>query len=54
VFNLRGITDLVSEIAGEAYGGKVGYYYENTELVMKKLVEALPRWLLMFSEYYSI
>jgi adenosylhomocysteine nucleosidase len=51
---LRGVTDLVSENAGEAYDGNVAYYYENTELIMKKLVESLPHWLLKFSDHYSI
>ena len=50
---LRGVTDLVNEKTGEAYDGKVGYYYENTVLVMKKLLESLPSWLLMYSEYHK-
>jgi adenosylhomocysteine nucleosidase len=51
---LRGVTDLVSEKIGEAYEGNVGYYYQNTELVMNKLTASLPSWLLMYSKYYSI
>lgn len=47
---LRGVTDLVGENSGEAYDGNVGYYYKNTELIMKKLIESLPAWLLMFTE----
>jgi adenosylhomocysteine nucleosidase len=43
---LRGVTDLVGGEGGEAYNGNVRYYYKNTELVMKMLIEALPRWLL--------
>jgi adenosylhomocysteine nucleosidase len=43
---LRGVTDLVGENGGEAYAGNVSYYYENTELVIKKLIESLPKWLL--------
>lgn len=43
---LRGVTDLVGEDGGEAYGGNTNSYYENTELIMKKLIESLPRWLL--------
>ncbi len=51
---LRGVTDLVSEKGGEAYQGNVDFYYENTQLIMKKLVESLPQWLLIFAKYYSI
>ena len=47
---LRGVTDLVSEKFGEAYNGKIGYFYENTELVMEKLLTSLPDWLLNYSE----
>jgi adenosylhomocysteine nucleosidase len=50
---LRGVTDLVSTSAGEAYDGNVGYFYESVELIMKKLVESLPFWLLKYSEHYS-
>jgi adenosylhomocysteine nucleosidase len=49
---LRGVSDLVSEKAGEAYNGNVGYFYENTEKIMKKLVNSLPGWLLMFLEHH--
>jgi adenosylhomocysteine nucleosidase len=51
---LRGVTDLVCETGGEAYGGKVKNYYENTGVVMNKLIDSLPGWLLMFGEYYFI
>ncbi len=51
---LRGVTDLVSEKNGEAYDGNVGYFYENTKLIMKKLVESLPGWLLKCLERCSI
>lgn len=47
---LRGVTDLVGANSGEAYDGNVGYYYKNTELIMKKLIGSLPAWLLMFTE----
>src|SRR4030042_2445658 len=50
---LRGVTDLVSYSGGEAYEGKVNYYYENTELVMKKLIKSLPEWLLLFRKSTS-
>jgi adenosylhomocysteine nucleosidase len=50
---LRGVTDLVSESGGEAYAGNVSYYYKNTELVMKVLIESLPHWLLKYKSTYS-
>ena len=52
-FILRGVTDLVGESGGEAYDGKVEYYYENTALIMRILTEALPQWLVKFTDYYS-
>ena len=48
---LRGVTDLVSETGGEAYSGNVNYYYKNTELVMKKLINSLPQWLEKYQSY---
>jgi adenosylhomocysteine nucleosidase len=48
---LRGVTDLVGENGGEAYGGNVNIYYDCTELIMKKLLEALPLWLLKYKIY---
>jgi adenosylhomocysteine nucleosidase len=45
---LRGVTDLVSEKGGESYAGNVNSYYENTNLVMKKLLESIPQWLLKY------
>jgi adenosylhomocysteine nucleosidase len=50
---LRGVTDLVGAHGGEAYEGKVNYYYENTEIVMKNLVENLPLWLVNYYNYFS-
>ncbi len=41
---LRGVTDLVGESGGEAYGD-IGIFHENTRTVMKKLIEQLPDWL---------
>jgi adenosylhomocysteine nucleosidase len=41
---LRGVTDLVSESGGEAYG-KIEIFHENTRTVMKGLIEQLPDWL---------
>jgi adenosylhomocysteine nucleosidase len=40
---LRGVTDLVSEEGGEAYGD-IGIFHENTGKVMRQLLEGLPRW----------
>lgn len=45
---LRGVTDLVGEYGGEAYEGKVNYYYENTGMVMKRLIQSLPDWLMKY------
>lgn len=50
---LRGVTDLVGKSGGEAYLGKVSYYYENTAVIMKNLIEQLPRWLMQYMSYYS-
>jgi adenosylhomocysteine nucleosidase len=47
---LRGVTDLVGESSGEAYDGNVSFYYQNTELVMKKLIASLPWWISRYSE----
>jgi adenosylhomocysteine nucleosidase len=50
---LRGVTDLVSDLNGDAYDGRIGYFYENTELIMKKLISSLPGWLVKFVEHNS-
>jgi adenosylhomocysteine nucleosidase len=50
---LRGVTDMVSENGGEAYNGKVIYYYESTHIIMTNLIESLPRWLSKFSKHSS-
>lgn len=47
---LRGVTDLVGGGGGEAYDGNVSLYYENTELIMKLLLDSLPGWLLKYIE----
>ncbi len=52
-FILRGVTDLVSETGGDAYDGKVNYYYENTAIIMKKLIESLPEWLVKYSAFMN-
>jgi adenosylhomocysteine nucleosidase len=49
---LRGVSDLVGERGGEAYEGKVNYYYENTAIIMKDLIGSLPQWLLKYYDYY--
>jgi adenosylhomocysteine nucleosidase len=50
---LRGVTDLVGESGGEAYNGNIGFFYENTRLVMKMLIDSLPKWLSMYEGYIS-
>jgi adenosylhomocysteine nucleosidase len=44
---LRGVTDLVNSIGGEAYG-KPEVFQNGTEIVMKKLLNDLPDWLGQF------
>jgi adenosylhomocysteine nucleosidase len=41
---LRGVTDLVGAIGGEAYGN-IQFFHQNTKTVMKTLIEQLPDWL---------
>jgi adenosylhomocysteine nucleosidase len=41
---LRGVSDLVGANSGEAYG-KPEVFAQGTEVVMKKLFEALPAWI---------
>ncbi len=48
---LRGVTDLVSEKAGEAYDGNLHRFYENTEKIMGTLIDSLPKWLSIFTSY---
>ncbi len=50
---LRGVTDLVGPSGGEAYGGNVHNYYQNTEIIIKRLVDSLPAWLKKFQDYMS-
>lgn len=42
---LRGITDLVGSGGGEAYDGNIHLFHENTQVVMMRLLDALPMWL---------
>jgi len=44
---LRGVTDLVNEQDGEAYGN-IDVFHSNTEEVMLRLLQALPAWLRCF------
>ncbi|MEW6092900.1 MAG: 5'-methylthioadenosine/S-adenosylhomocysteine nucleosidase [Chloroflexota bacterium] len=46
---LRGVTDLVSEEGGEAYGN-IELFHENTRTIMKRLIEQLPDWLEKFQQ----
>jgi len=41
---LRGVSDLVSEAGGEAYGN-IGLFRERTETIMDRLLDSLPAWL---------
>ena len=41
---LRGVTDLVGELGGEAYGA-IEVFHEGTRQVMSTLLRALPGWL---------
>ena len=45
---LRGVTDLVGEQGGEAYEGHVSTYHQNTKIIMTKLLETLPLWLMKY------
>jgi adenosylhomocysteine nucleosidase len=44
---LRGVTDLVSEKGGEAYGN-LAYFQQNTEKMMRRLLATLPQWLMAY------
>lgn len=41
---LRGVTDLVGEDGGEAYGN-IEFFQQATTVVMRRLLESLPAWL---------
>jgi adenosylhomocysteine nucleosidase len=43
---LRGVTDLVGENGGEAYGN-AKVFEENTSKILGKLVESLPQWIMI-------
>ncbi len=46
---LRGVSDLVGEHGGEAYGD-IGVFHEGARLVMEPLLNALPEWLSCIEE----
>lgn len=45
---LRGVTDLISTMGGEAYQGNIAVFYENTEKIMLYLLDYLPQLLLFY------
>ena len=42
---LRGVSDLISQDAGEAYEGNIHVFREGATLVLQKLITTLPAWL---------
>ena len=42
---LRGVSDLVGQDGGEAYDGKLHVFEQNTEHVMRAMIDALPAWI---------
>jgi adenosylhomocysteine nucleosidase len=52
LFILRGVSDLVSEDGGEAYGNLDLFTY-RANLIMKKLIDALPLWLNLLIKSYQ-
>jgi adenosylhomocysteine nucleosidase len=42
---LRGVTDLVSDVTGNAYKGNLHVWIDATALVMSSLVKQLPAWI---------
>jgi adenosylhomocysteine nucleosidase len=42
---LRGVTDIVDETGGEAYGNDLNLFKERAGMVMKKLIRCLPDWI---------
>ncbi len=41
---LRGVSDLVGEDGGEAYGN-IELFHKNTRVILRRLIEQLPEWL---------
>jgi adenosylhomocysteine nucleosidase len=42
---LRGVSDLVGPAGGQAYDGHFAVFVEETQQIMRALIEALPAWL---------
>jgi adenosylhomocysteine nucleosidase len=42
---LRGVSDLVGESGGEAYGGNMHVFENNTQAIMERLIAQLPDWI---------
>jgi adenosylhomocysteine nucleosidase len=49
---LRGVSDIVGCRGGEAYNGNINVFYNNTQLIMKRLLDSLHFWLLKYK--YSV
>jgi hypothetical protein len=47
---LRGVSDLVGENGGEAYGNPE-VFEENTSKILGILVESLPQWIMISNVY---
>ncbi|MFC2043564.1 hypothetical protein ACFLUA_05390, partial [Chloroflexota bacterium] len=47
---LRGVSDLVGENGGEAYGNPT-VFEENTAKIIRKLVKSLPQWIMISNVY---
>jgi adenosylhomocysteine nucleosidase len=45
---LRGVTDIVGDSGGEAYSGNINIFYKNTELIMKRILDSVPFWLMKY------
>jgi adenosylhomocysteine nucleosidase len=43
---LRGVSDLVGAVGGEAYDGNIQVFRDNAAIIMRRLIEALPEWLM--------
>ena len=43
---LRGVTDLVGAEGGEAYHGNIQIFHDNAAVIMRRLIESLPGWLI--------
>ncbi len=50
---LRGVTDLVGDMGGEAYDGKIQVFIDNTNLIMNSLIDSLSLWINKFSKFYT-